>query len=282
MNLLGPILLAVVVALVLAAVGMSRHRKESLIRLLRRILVGVAIALVLVIVGVYWVGPVSASFLIARKLPRNARLTPADLKDLSISRAPGLRASYMGYEFDLPWSDLDNAHTRLYPEENPSRVVMPFHSGLVLTVNAVPPGEWAKGLATTFKVSPQTLQAALGPETMQSDYSFLNMLYEFTPERMNYWAISPRVHYREGFLLMIKSLALLPCADSGIFRIQNQRYKGFQQGDPAARNKEILVNLYSDEDSIELSFRQGKYLKEGGVTQPEINRIVQSLNKASH
>jgi hypothetical protein len=82
-------------------------------------------------------------------------------------------------------------------------------------------------------------------------------------------------------LLLTKSNTLPSCADSGIFRTQNQRYKGFQQGDPAAHGKRIGVNLFSNEGSINFYFDQRKYANKEGVTQPEINRIVQSLKKAS-
>lgn len=37
------------------------------------------------------------------------------------------------------------------------------------------------------------------------------------------------------------------------------------------------MNLYSDDGSIEMIFFQKDYKNGGGFTQPEINRIVQSL-----
>jgi hypothetical protein len=99
---------------------------------------------------------------------------------------------------------------------------------------------------------------------------------------MHYWALSPRVHYREFFLLTMKTAALLPSAGTGIFNLQNQSYKGFQEGNPQVRQDGIEIHLFSDEGSIEMIFSQKNYRNPAGVTQPEINRIVQSLRKAPH
>jgi len=40
------------------------------------------------------------------------------LKDTSVSEAPGTKLSYFGYEFEVPWSDLDESQTKLYPAES--------------------------------------------------------------------------------------------------------------------------------------------------------------------
>jgi hypothetical protein len=41
-----------------------------------------------------------------------------------------------------------------------------------------------------------------------------------------------------------------------------------------------VLDLYSDEGRVEMIFFQADYRNYKGVTQPEINRIVQSLHKA--
>lgn len=49
---------------------------------------------------------------------------------------------------------------------------------------------------------------------------------------------------------------------------------------PQAHQDGIAVNLYSDDGSLEIIFFQKDYQNSGVVTQPEINRIVQSLHKS--
>jgi len=253
------------------------------LRVLRRILITVVVTLTVIFVGVSWIAPVVLSFYAARKAPPVARVVPTDLKDQSVSEAPGKKLSYFGYEFQIPWSDLDEAQTKLYPKDkaDKNKVDLRFSSGLRLVVTAVPPREWANSLPEDFKVSPRVIESVFGHETMKSDYSFVKTLYEFTPDKMNHWALSQRGLNRDEFLLMIKSLSLLKSADTGIFNEQNSSYKGFQQGNPEVRPDAIAVNLYSDEGSVEFIFFQKGYQNSPGVTQPEINRIVQTLRKTT-
>ena len=87
-------------------------------RILRRIVVTVALTVTIIFVGVSWVALVALSFYAARKVPPVARVVPTDLKDTSVSEAPGTKLSYFGYEFEVPWSDLDESQTKLYPAES--------------------------------------------------------------------------------------------------------------------------------------------------------------------
>jgi hypothetical protein len=216
-------------------------------------------------------------------VPKRARLIPGDLKDLSISQASGSKLSYFGYEFEVPWSDIDAALTKLYPKLNPNTVVLNFHSGLQVSVTALSAKELVNGVASSLQVSPQVfgsfVGSEFGSEATQSDYAFAKKLYEFTPGKMNRWAIRPSVHYRECMLLTIKSTSLLWAADSGIFYIHNQDYRGFQQGSPQARPNGILVDLYSDNEGIEFNFNQKNYQTPMGVLQSEVNRVIQSVHK---
>jgi hypothetical protein len=252
------------------------------LRLLRRILIAVVIALAVVFVSVNWIAPVALSFYAARKAPTVARVVPIDLKEKSVSEVPGTKLSYFGYEFEVPWSDLDEKQTKLYPKDGPTknRVDLHFSSGLRLVVTALPPREFVNGLPENFKVSSQAIESAFGRDTMRSDYSFVKAVYEFTPDRMNHWVFSHGGVNRDEFLLIIKSIVPVKAAESGIFNVQNQSYKGFQQGNPQVRQDGIFIDLYSDEGGVETIFLQKDYKNSAGVTQPEINRIVQSLRKA--
>jgi hypothetical protein len=251
------------------------------VRLFRRILITLVVTLAVVSVGVYGIAPVALSFYAAKKAPAVARVIPTTLKDKSVSGAPGTKLSYFGYEFEVPWSDLDETQTKLYPKDTPikNRVDLHFSSGLRLAVTAVAPREFVNGLPENFKVPHQAIESVFGRDTMRSDYSFVKAVYEFTPDRMNHWAFSHRGVNRDEFLLVIKSIVPVKAAESGIFNVQNQSYRGFQQGNPQVRQDGIVVDLYSDEGTVEMIFLQKNYKSSTGVTQPEINRIVQSLRK---
>ena len=248
-----------------------------------RILITVIITLAVIFVGVTWVAPVALSFYAAKRAPAVTRIVPIELKDNFMSGAPGQKLSYFGYEFEVPWTDLDETQTKLYPKDKPekNRADLRFHSGLRLVVTAIPPHEWERNLADSFHVSPQTIESAFGHDAIDSDYRFVKALYEFTPDKMRHWGMSLDSYNRDQCMLIVKSIAPLKSAESGIFNLQNPNFKGFQQGNPQPHQDGIAINLYSDEGSIEMIIFQKDYKNGGGVTQPEINRIVQSLHKAS-
>jgi hypothetical protein len=253
------------------------------VRLLRRILITVIVTLAVVFVGVNWIVPVALSFYAVKKAPPVTRVVPTDLKDRSVSDAPGSKLSYFGYELEIPWSDLDKAQTKFYPANKPekTKVDLRFRSGLRLLISAIPPQVWAKELARDSNVSPETSEAVFGHETMKSDYSFIKALCEFTPDKMNHWGFAQRGANRDQFLLIIKSIALPKSAGAGIFKVHSQTYQGFQYGNPQFRKDDIVVDLYSDEGSVEMILFQKDYRNSAGVTQPEVNRIAQSLRKTT-
>jgi hypothetical protein len=144
-------------------------------------------------------------------------------------------------------------------------------------ITALPPRELINGISGELRTSPQTMEAAFGHEAMTSDYNFVKTLYEFTPDTMHHWSISSRVFSREAMLLILKSLGPAKCAETGIFKVQNQSLEGFQQGNAENREYGVVVDLYSDDGSVELIFSEKNYNASAGVTQPEINRIIHSL-----
>ena len=153
----------------------QQARSSRVSRLLVRILVTVGIVLAAVFVSVQWIAPIAFSFYAAKKASPVARIVPIDLKDKSVSKTPGEKLSYFGYDFELPWSDLDETQTKLYPTDSPkkSRVDLRFHSGLRLLVTAVPAREWINGLTEEMKVSPQRIESTFG----SSDYPLVKAIY---------------------------------------------------------------------------------------------------------
>jgi hypothetical protein len=243
-------------------------------------LLTVVVTVTVILAVIRWAAPVALSYYSVRKAPPIVRVVPTGLKDLSISQARGLKLSYFGYEFEVPWTDLDESQTKLYPSDKTekSRVDLHFRSGLRLLVTAFPSTEMVDDLPKEFKVPPQSLELVFGRDTMKSDYSFLKAVYEFTPDKMNHWDFRPGMMNRDEFLLIVKSLVLSSAAGSGIFTIQGQSCVGFQQGDPQSRTRGIVVSLYSEKASVEMIFSQKDYRKYLGITQPEINRVVRSLH----
>jgi hypothetical protein len=256
-------------------------------KLARRVLVTVLCTLAAIALGVRFIAPTVLSFFVAREAPAVARVVPTDLRDRSVSDAAGARLSYFGYEFEVPWDDLDKSKTLLYPKDKPAKTsaVLVFQSGLHLMVGAIPPREMAdaftNGTLGFGKIPPQGVDLLFGSGSATSDYIFVNNVYNFTPDRMHYWSLSNSLHAREMILLTIKSIMPSPAAESGIFRVQNRDYKGFQQGNPAKHPHRVSLTLYSDDGGVEFVFSDRDSRNPARVTQPEINRIVGSLHRAA-
>lgn len=250
-------------------------------KLLLRILTTAILTLAFIFTVVRWAAWVTLTFWEVRKVPPVARIVPTNLRDQTISQASGKKLSYVGYEFEVPWTDLDEGKTIQYPKDKPDKttVLLAFHSGLRLRVAAFSTGEWRTLFTTDWKLSPREFELFAGQDAAMSDYVFVRNLYEFTPGKMHYWAWPSAVHAHEAMVLMIKSAATSKEAETGIFSVQNEGFKGFQQGSPLARPARLLVTLYSDSGGVEVEFWQKDDKSPAGVTQPEINRIVQSLHK---
>src|SRR5579863_3989169 len=157
-------------------------------RIARRILITIAVTLTVLFIGIYWVAPVALSLYSSRKALPITRVVPTQLSDGSVSQAAGAKLSYLAYEFDVPWSDLDESRTTLYPKDKPvkSMARLYFRSGLQLIVVASPPHSMAdQMMKTDFKMSPQAFSAVFGQQAADSDYEFMKRVFEFSPDKMH-------------------------------------------------------------------------------------------------
>ena len=179
-------------------------------RILRRVVVTAVVTIAVIFATAYWIGPIALSFYAARKALPVASVVPTDLKDTSVSQAPGTKLSYFGYDFEVPWSDLDESKTKLYPADKPVKtvVLLTFRSGLRLKVNAIRAHEWTSDPSPEIRMVALTVAANFGYEATKSDYSLVKAIYGFTPDKMHYWTLEPRVHNREQMLVVIKSIML--------------------------------------------------------------------------
>jgi len=248
---------------------------------LLRILLWSILVLVLVFGSLNWVLPVGMSLYFARTAPAITHIVPQPLKDTSVSTAPGTKLSYVGYEFEVPWTDLDSNSTQLFPRNSATqnRADLQFRSGLRLVLTALPPAEWVENLARETNSDPAKIEAMFGRDKGASDYRVLKTIYEFTPDKMDHWSATKRAVSRDELLLMLKSIVPFKVAQSGIFYLRNADLQGFQQGSASPRQDFIGLHMFADDGSVEMIVIQKDYKNSAGVSQLEINRIVQSLRK---
>jgi hypothetical protein len=250
---------------------------------LKRILCIIAVALTFLIAVIFYLGPVALSFYAAKKAVPVTRVVPTELKDHTLSRAPGMRVSYLGYDFEVPWNDLDDSKTQLFPKNKPAKTmaVLVFRSGLKIFVTSHRPREVSDMWEADFKTPEPNIEVIFGPGSSKSDYIFMKGVWTFTPDTMHHWSLTPAVYARESVLLVAKSFMSSKPARSGIFNVRTRDYVGFQQGDLGIDREGALVSLFADDGGIEFLFDAEHYNDPSGITQPEINRIVQTLRKAA-
>jgi len=242
----------------------------------RRILTWCAIVFGVVFIYLYVFG-VSAWFVIIKGRNLSGKddpslwKTPVALKDLSISSAPGRKLSYFGYEFEVPWDDVDEQKTRLVGKWQ----LISFHSGKSIVFYTPPPNEVVNGVPGKNGVDRRALARFYGDETIQSDYTFIRAALETTPGDIG--LLTPRgAAARTIMLLLMKSIQVgANDGESGIFLIQTKDFHGFQYGNSANRPPSIAADLFGNKGRTHFVFRDKRCA--GGISQPEINRVIQSV-----
>jgi hypothetical protein len=248
---------------------------------LKRVLFIGACTLGLLLASLFYLGPVALSFYAARKAAPVTRIVPFELKDNIISQVPGLHLSCIGYDFEVPWTDLDESKTQFFPKNKPVKTtaVLTFRSGLRMMVTSFGPGESAKMWENEFKVPQQNVEAIFGAGSSSSDYIFMNTVLNFTPDKMHHWSLTPSIFAREEALLVAKSLMPSSPAKSGLFNIKTGDYLGFQQGNLDADHKGALISLFSKDDGVEILFALNESNAPDLLTQPDVNRVIQTLHR---
>lgn len=196
---------------------------------------------------------------------------PVPLRDLSVSTAPGRKLSYFGYEFEVPWEDLDQQKTRPVGAWQ----FVAFHSGTSITFYTSATNEFLDGFFGKNSVNKKNVARLFGDETIQSDYAFQLAMLDTTPGQIG--LLTPRWDaVRTIFMLLFKSIDVdANSAQSGMFLLQTKDFRGFQYGNPASHPRVIEVDLFGSRNRLHFRFRE----KQGsaGISQPEINRVIQSV-----
>lgn len=207
-----------------------------------------------------------------RKMPDVAK-TPIPLSDLSISNMRHRTVSYFGYEMELPWDDVD---------EQKDKTIGTIHvsysrSGNAFWFSTFPPKEFVNGITKMGKLDPQGFRQLYGDEAFKSDFAFYQKMLQVTPSKITPF-ISRRQAVAGQMLLMIKALSM-PKAASGIFSIQAPGFEGFQFENPQAHPSRITDELYFNDGGIDVIFFQKVDGSTPAISQPEINRVIQSIHK---
>ncbi len=244
-----------------------------------RVLIGLFVVLLLCVAYVWFFGFQTLVLLEARYLTRKkpaVSMAPSQLTDSSISRSPGRKLSYFGYEFEVPWNDVDEAKTAVNPDKNKAMIV--FQSGNALSVWHGSPRAFLNQVLSNDKIDQNTLRRIVGDEALLSDYALYRTILQMTPDKMTPFE-SQSDAGNQALLLLVKGIGMPPGGDSGVFSVSAGEFSGFQFGRPQNQFSEVSVRLFSDSSSLNFIFKQNP-VSPAVISQPDINRILQTLHKA--
>lgn len=200
--------------------------------------------------------------------------TPVELTDESVASARGTTLSFSGFEFQIPWDDVDHEKDKAFGAIH----LTCFHSGDALWFSSFGPSEFVSGVMKSEKVDLASFRSLFGGPASQSDYAFYDLMLNTTPDSVRLWG--PRQSTaRNSTLLLTKAIAM-PNADTGLYSIHTADRHGFQYGNPQLHPKQVVDDLYSDDGGVEFIFFFYSSKPNAHVlTQADINRVLLSLRK---
>jgi hypothetical protein len=244
-----------------------------------RILLGLGIAAVAC--GAYlWLFGVQTFFIwetrsAARKEPA-LWATPTQLLDLSTSQAQGKSLSYFGYQFEVPWDDIDQEQSKVI---GTNKAIIVFRSGNVISFWSGPPDELISTLQGTGKIDRKSLSQLFGDKAVRSDYALKRAILDTTPAKFS--LLTPkRLAIQQGMFFTMKAATLPAGADSYIFSFGTREFEGFQYGSPQTHPKYLSVELFNSDGHLDVFFGQ-KLDEATAISQADVNRVVQTIHKSS-
>jgi hypothetical protein len=194
-----------------------------------------------------------------RKIPI-AHMTPAELSDRSINPVNGTKISSFGYEFEVPWRDVEREEIQHKPMS-----IVPFRSGLEILVGHGTTHDLTDTIMSEAKVNSKEFRSRYPG----SDYDFLTLALNTTPSQVRLLGSKQEVGRR--FSLLIFKAIIVP-GDSGIFKVNTPELP--------KHPRKIAVTLYSGKDNIEFTFTR-KDMTPLTISQADINRVIQSTRESN-
>jgi len=236
-----------------------------------------ALAIAAIVGGTYlWLlGPQTFFALQSRKIGREipiVKSVPVDLQDLSVSKTPGQKLSFMGVAFEVPWGDVDESKSRIVGSW--AQIVFRSGNSIILCVNK--PKVFMSNMFRDKIGSPELFTRLYGPDILSSDYALKRAIFQTTPSDITLLTPSGKAAGLSS-VLIIKAV-MPPTTDWAIYNIQTTGLRGFQLGDPVRRPKRMSLQLDGDEVEIEINIFQTESGRTPPITQSELNRIIQSAH----
>jgi hypothetical protein len=242
----------------------------------RRILIWVGASLVVAFAYLWLFGVQTAFALWARhngiKIPELSD-TPRELQNTSLNQSRGAEFSRFGYEFELPWSDFDQAKIKIVGQG----CLISFESGIRIRFTTEPARAFVNDVASKSG-GEESLRRNFGDEAISSDYNFYRLMLTTTPASVSPLG-SREAASSNSTLLILKAIAMPEPGHSGIYSLHTANFRGFQYGAPGNSRHMVVSDLLDDKGNAEFIFFDVP--GQPHITQADINRATQSLKRVS-
>jgi hypothetical protein len=186
-----------------------------------------------------------------------------------------LSTLFSGFAFELPSSDIDESRSKTVGKIQ----VVTFRSGNAILIGDPGPREFASAVLE-HDWDRETFTNLYGAEPLESGYKMYDLMLRTSLSSVAIFSGRKKV-VANTMMLTIKAIAEPSGAATGVFASRTSRFKGFQYGDPSAGAKRITVDHLDDAGELELSISPKNNGPDGRSSQPQINRIIQSVRRIS-
>lgn len=200
--------------------------------------------------------------------------TPVALPDNSISQIAHRKISAQGYEFELPWDDVasetEMPFKKFHLEGAGTRIA--FASGNSMSFSTT-------DLTTALlsdSLSRLVLSEGQDARKLLADYDFRREILEASPAQLNPF-LSRSEMSRVQELLALKMI--FPSGIDRIYELQASQYRGFQFEDRLGQPFSVLDQVFGPNGMVEITVSERGPGLAPVLSQPEINRVLQSIHK---
>jgi hypothetical protein len=198
-------------------------------------------------------------------------VVPQPLPATAAETSIGKSFSYLGYEFESPWTDV------AFERKTNSVVVLNFSNGQGIAVFDWPQGPLQMLKGETAEQA-AALQAVLGAEATRSNYAFLSSILAVTPGDLRVFSSRHKM-VANSVLLSMKQIEISK-VKGRVYSFETDAIRGFQKGDPL-QDVTVTIEAFDAQDhKIELLIG-AKPNTNPKPSQADINRILYSFRPAS-
>jgi hypothetical protein len=239
------------------------------------VLAASGLAILIIVVAVYF-GPQAVRYVRLRPLlqksndypPRGWSSAPSTLEELGASTADGRVILRPGYRFEVPWNEIKS-------ERDDGRIE--FQSGQELNLGGLETSEAEPINPQILHFESSEFARLFGMQKRQSRYEQFKGIVSAVPSGLS--PLQSRTEFRRyESLLEIKGLWFEhnPVAPD-IWSFQTKDYRGFELSGLERGWQNVTLNFFDSDDHWFAINIQGNELGGVYITQPEINRVIQSF-----